>query len=272
MKKYCLLLLLITATLLYADQPWFYYYKLGIENIKSNQYNLAITAFDKAIELNPNSSSHARTYGMNFIEYYPYFYKASSLFYMQMYDEAKYTLDLEFKQKEIQNSKSIYNKALSLKEEIDTQLSKSRPSKREEIQPVNPTTESSTDNKNTKKDDNSLHRSYDKNLVKKNKTIVDDNIRKEYIILRKGIINYYNGEYELTINQLSKLPENMHIRNFFLGCSYASIYYLEGEKSIELLQNAKSYFRKVKFLPPRFGSRMFKLISPKIMTLFIATR
>lgn len=277
MKKYCLLLLLIAASFLYADQPWFYYYKLGIENFKNNQYDLAITAFNKAIELNAHSSTNARTYGMNFIEYYPYFYKASSLFHMQMYNEAKYTLDLELKQKEIQNSKSIYNQALLLKEKIDAELSKSRVNRKEEIQPANQAIEPSVDNENAKKNDDSLHPPPDKQMAEKNHTIIDDEIKKEYIILRKSMANYFNGEYELAINQLSKLPEDMpaqmvHIKNFFLGCSYASIYYLQGEKNSELLLDAKSHFRKVEFLPPQFESRMSKLISPKIITLFIAAR
>lgn len=277
MKKYCLLLLLIAASFLYADQPWFYYYKLGIENFKNNQYDLAITAFNKAIELNAHSSTNARTYGMNFIEYYPYFYKASSLFHMQMYNEAKYTLDLELKQKEIQNSKSIYNQALLLKEKIDAELSKSRVNRKEEIQPANQAIEPSVDNENAKKNDDSLHPPPDKQIAEKKHTIIDDEIKKEYIILRKSMANYFNGEYELAINQLSKLPEDMpaqmvHIKNFFLGCSYASIYYLQGEKNSELLLDAKSHFRKVEFLPPQFESRMSKLISPKIITLFIAAR
>lgn len=276
MKKYCLLLLLIAASFLYADQPWFYYYKLGIENFKNNQYDLAITAFNKAIELNAHSSTNARTYGMNFIEYYPYFYKASSLFHMQMYNEAKYTLDLELKQKEIQNSKSIYNQALLLKEKIDAELSKSRVNRKEEIQPANQAIEPSVDNEKLKKM-RTVYIPLRINKLQKKHTIIDDEIKKEYIILRKSMANYFNGEYELAINQLSKLPEDMpaqmvHIKNFFLGCSYASIYYLQGEKNSELLLDAKSHFRKVEFLPPQFESRMSKLISPKIITLFTAAR
>ncbi len=113
MKKCILFIILIfICKLSVSEQPWFYYYKLAIENYNNNQYQLALSALDKAIELNPNSSSNARTYGMNFIEYYPYFYKAMSFFSLQMYNEAKNSLELELKRKEIQNSKTMYNKAL----------------------------------------------------------------------------------------------------------------------------------------------------------------
>jgi len=279
MKKFFFILVsILMLKSISAEQPWFYYYRLGIENYNNNQYQLAITALDKSIELNPSSSSHARTYGMNFIEYYPYFYKALCLSALQMPIESKNVLEIEFRQGEIQKSKEFYNKALILKDKINYEIKKSN---RSTIEPF-PKDGTVTENENnvsqgTDQINNNSNANIIDNKSSENRKNDRQNLIAETKVLREAISNYFNGEYNLTINKLSSLPDDLpprikYLKNFFLGCSFASIYYLEGEKNKETLNTAISYFSRVGALPPRFRNNMPKFISPKIISLFMQTR
>ncbi|OGF59381.1 MAG: hypothetical protein A2Y62_00115 [Candidatus Fischerbacteria bacterium RBG_13_37_8] len=258
----CSIIVLFIIALSYdakAEQPWFYYYKLGIENHNKGQYELALTALDKAIELNPTSSSRARTYGMNYIEYYPYLYRTACLVAMGKYGEAKATLDREFDQGAINDSKDTLNKAYLLKSKIESALQPPKVVQQEKPiekkpPPVDDTSTQITDNKLPRED-------------------AKPSFLKETQTIRSAIVNYFNGEYSQTITQLNQLPDDIppHLKNvkhFFLGCSHAALYYLKGEKDKQELQNATASFGKVRMLPMQMRNRFGKLISPKIITLF----
>lgn len=253
-----------------AEQPWFYYYKLGIENIQNQQFDSALTALQKAVELNSTSSSHARTYGMNFIEYYPYYFMAVCYYGNGAYADAKKELDKEFSAGAINQSKDMFNKAYGLKGRIESQLKPKitpPPVQPPEIKP--PDT-----NENTQSPP----------IVQKppenppdTQNPPDKDWKRYGGIMKQALTHYFNGDYSQTITTLNQLPDSLPgnfsiMKNFFLGSSYASLYYLDGEKDSSKISSAKSYFNQIDKLPPLFKMKYVKFISPRIISLFQSTK
>ncbi|CAM2008133.1 ATP-binding protein [Acanthopleuribacter pedis] len=54
------------------DMPWYEHYQLGREAMEAEQYEKAVTHFENAIADQPKSKRQAKTYGVQFIQYYPY--------------------------------------------------------------------------------------------------------------------------------------------------------------------------------------------------------
>ncbi len=52
-------------------QEFFEYYETGLKYAGNDSLNLAIASFEKAIKIRETDDKQARTYGVNFIEYYP---------------------------------------------------------------------------------------------------------------------------------------------------------------------------------------------------------
>ena len=257
-----------------AEQPWFYYYKLGIENSQNQQFDTALTALQKAVELNSTPSSHARTYGMNFIEYYPYFYMAVCYYGTGAYADAKKALDQEFSAGAINQSKDMFNKAYGLKGRIEAQLKpKITPPP---VQP--PVTKPPENNDNTqpppivqKPPENPPEDNQN------NQNPLENDLKRNSAIMRQALTHYFNGDYSQTITTLNQLPDSIprHLsmmKNFFLGSSYASLYYLDGEKDSSKINSAKSYFNQIERLPPLFKMKYVKFISPRIISLFQSTK
>ena len=87
---------------------------------------------------------------------------------------------------------------------------------------------------------------------------------------KHGILSFFEGEYQLSINELAdaakKGSDNVTIYAF-LACAYASQYYLMGAEDKGLQQNAIDAFKKVKQLDPAYklDARYF---SPRLIALF----
>ncbi len=56
------------------DLPWYFHYALGKELFQRELYHESLRNFTRAIMENPNPSPKARTYGMWFLSYRPYYY------------------------------------------------------------------------------------------------------------------------------------------------------------------------------------------------------
>lgn len=265
LKKSFLFLIFIYYfnSVIFAEQPWFFYYKLGLDKIKDKQYEEALAALNKAVELNSVSSSHARTYGMNFIEYYPYFYIAFCQYNLGNLSEAKFFLDKELDNGAIDNSRDVLSKAYWLRNKIEEDK-RNKPTQIERKPPIissqkgPPPFISEKENIREKL---------------KGKLADDPEFRKNMKLLRDSIADYFNGEYTQCIIKLSEItfdlpPRFASLKNFILGSSHASLYYLEGETNDDELKLAKHYFSKVNSLPKQFENKFMKYVSPRILVLY----
>ena len=57
-----------------AARPWWDTYDEALRAVDREDWNSALKSLQEVIAANPKSNAHARTYGMRFIEYYPYYY------------------------------------------------------------------------------------------------------------------------------------------------------------------------------------------------------
>jgi len=246
-------------SIIFAEQPWFFYYKLGLEKIKDKQYEEALAALNKAVELNSISSSRARTYGMNFIEYYPYFYIAFCQYNLGNLLEARSFLDKEFNNGAINNSRDILSKAYWLRNKIEEdQKNKIARVEKRQVEELPQKEAPPFISRREKLED---------------KLVDNPEFRRSMKFLRDSISDYFNGDYAQCIIKLSEIsfelpPRLASLKNFILGSSHASLYYLEGESNSEELKLAQLYFSKVNQLPKHFEDRFMKYISPRILALY----
>src|SRR5215218_1649059 len=71
-----LLLVLASSVPARAAQTWYgYYLDARDRSIPAKDYRKALALLDQAIKLKPESALSQQTYGVEFIDYFPYFYQ-----------------------------------------------------------------------------------------------------------------------------------------------------------------------------------------------------
>lgn len=84
-----------------SAELWYEHYDRALRAIERSQWQEAIVALDAAIEEKDESSARARTYGMRFIAYMPYFYAGVAQYNLGNVDAARRYFELEQRQGEI---------------------------------------------------------------------------------------------------------------------------------------------------------------------------
>lgn len=83
-----LLVFMLFALPLMAETPWYEDYQKGLEALDRGQDNTALTYLQAAIRKHPQSSESVKTYGMNFVRYFPYFNMGKAYYDLERYQEA----------------------------------------------------------------------------------------------------------------------------------------------------------------------------------------
>lgn len=65
-------LLLLLNLLISQEKPWFEHYDDGVKALEERRYSVAISELEAAVSQRPDAKKKAKTYGVQFIEYYPY--------------------------------------------------------------------------------------------------------------------------------------------------------------------------------------------------------
>ena len=79
--------------LVFQNQPFYELYKDGRKALEDKNYQEAVTFLSDAIRQKPESKKNAKTYGVQFIEYYPYHYLALAYYKQGDFDNAKNALN-----------------------------------------------------------------------------------------------------------------------------------------------------------------------------------
>ncbi|HUF50233.1 MAG TPA: tetratricopeptide repeat protein [Longimicrobiales bacterium] len=77
------------------QRTWWEYYDQGLRAVNRSEWEESIPHFEQAIRMHPESSSSARTYGMRYISYFPYFYVGVAYYNVGDVDKALELLQLE---------------------------------------------------------------------------------------------------------------------------------------------------------------------------------
>jgi TolB-like protein len=112
LKSLIILLILVAfaPNLLWAGGQSYNYYENGLEYMKKSQWDRAIDEFKNAISLEFTDRPNLRTYGMNFIDYFPHREMAICYYNLGDMDKAKKEMELSMAFKPTGRSKDYWSK------------------------------------------------------------------------------------------------------------------------------------------------------------------
>ena len=84
---------LLLCFISFQDQPFYVLYEKGLEAISARNFSEAIEYLEGAVENKPESKKNAKTYGVQFIEYYPYNQLAFAYYQIGEFEKARAALD-----------------------------------------------------------------------------------------------------------------------------------------------------------------------------------
>lgn len=88
-------LLALAASPARAVDQWYDHYFEGQDLFKQGRYQDALEQFQQAIKLKPNSELNARPYGMEFVQYLPYYYQGVCYLRLADYNSAQRLFNIE---------------------------------------------------------------------------------------------------------------------------------------------------------------------------------
>jgi hypothetical protein len=119
------LLVLLRGSAL-ADE-WYVSYGRALEAFKKEQWQEAVSLLTDAISEKSESRARAKTYGMQFIDYFPYVYRGVAYFKLNDREKAKADLEKAEEEAVVGNARDDDNAARLLREYLDRVRKKSVP-------------------------------------------------------------------------------------------------------------------------------------------------
>jgi len=233
----------------YAEQEWYYYYELGLQQLRDGNAQAAVENLLRAIEKGPEPGPRRRTYGTFFKDFYPYLYLAKAYLVLQRCPEAVQAIATSVQKERIDPGNPLYGEFTSVREQVRALCERPPGGGPTEPPPGKP-----------------LPPPHSKTDVPP-----PGPLPVPRAVVLQALEFYANGRYDRAFQVLKdaeaqyKLDERAY---FIMGCSLAARYYAEGEKTPALLQQARDLFRQARPLPERFQRRMTYLVSPKILALY----
>ncbi|MCI0699299.1 hypothetical protein L0337_45765 [candidate division KSB1 bacterium] len=84
---------------------WHVSYERAKAAVKKQQWELAVAILNAAIAEKPESKANAKTYGLHFIDYFPYLYRGMALYHLGQYAQARQDLEKEERAGEVRNAR-----------------------------------------------------------------------------------------------------------------------------------------------------------------------
>lgn len=115
MKKYFVIYLLIFSALaVRAAEKWYVNYEKGQDAVKQEKWADAVNYLNQAIAKKANPKRNAKTYGLHFIDYFPYLYRGVAYYHLNKFDLAEADLLHSRSSGEIKNASKDKNAFKSL--------------------------------------------------------------------------------------------------------------------------------------------------------------
>lgn len=291
-------LLAVPAAGVCADE-WYESYEKGRVALSQNQFAEAAQYLTDAIEQKPESKANARTYGMVFIDYFPYLYRGIARARLGQAGLAKQDFETEDRAGEVYEAERDTRAGPLLRQQLEGL--KSVAANKEEPQPVSSPPESATDDASlvVKAPDTriaaqtaedtlfaqavedlrrgqmlSAKRAF-ANLQRRRRTFPGFNthiqtIQAQEREIRRGIKAYLSGQYQKAVDVLTPVAERaMDVPDVhaFLGSSYAALYFLSGEDATSLRDRAREAFGRARSADTAFRLDS-SLVSPRIREVY----
>jgi tetratricopeptide (TPR) repeat protein len=111
--------LVLAAAPARAGGEWYDYYDEGLKLVRANRCPEALKQLQEAVRLKPNSALQARTYGMEFIDYLPYYYMGVCYLKAGDYDGAILRFNIEESKEAIKRT-DLHRELVKLRAQADT--------------------------------------------------------------------------------------------------------------------------------------------------------
>ncbi|MEW6364987.1 MAG: tetratricopeptide repeat protein [Acidobacteriota bacterium] len=121
MRRLPAVLLLVAAPLL-AEDPWYADYQRGLDALQRGDSASAVSYFQSAVQKRPESSVRAKTYGMVYIQYFPYFYMGKAYYLGGRYSDALNAFATEERYGEINRVSLAFQEMRDLRQQANDRL------------------------------------------------------------------------------------------------------------------------------------------------------
>ena len=291
-------LLVVPAAGLCADE-WYESYEKGRVALSQNQFAEAAQYLTEAIEQKAESKANARTYGMVFIDYFPYLYRGIARARLGQAGLAKQDFETEDKAGEVYEAERDTRAGPLLRQQMEGL--KSVAANKQDPQPVSSPPQSATDDASLVGNTADTHvaaptaedtlfsqavedlrrgqmlrakRAF-ANLQRRRRTFPGFNthiqtIQAQEREIRRGIKAYLSGQYQKAVDVLTPVAAravDVPDVHAFLGSSYAALYFLSGEDATSLRDRAREAFGRARSADTAFHLDS-SLVSPRIREVY----
>jgi tetratricopeptide (TPR) repeat protein len=111
------LALVLAAAPAWAAREWYAYYDDALKAIARGQHGEALISLRRAQEMKPRSALQEQTYGLDFVDYFPYYYQGKALARMGQHAAAVDAFNAEEKQGAIKSRPREYGDLVKLRSE-----------------------------------------------------------------------------------------------------------------------------------------------------------
>jgi len=279
-----------------ADR-WFESYEKGRVALNAGQHADAIRYLSEAIEQKPESKASARTYGVNFIDYFPYLYRGIAYVRVGKIALALRDLQAEERAGEVEFAKRDTRAQVLLRQQLEKckNLASAGEKPRSTINaPKDTATVAANPSDLRTPARTATDTLFDRAVAELGRgqlvgaqRLFNEverfnrhypgleehlrTIRTREMEIKRGIGAFLRGEYQTAIDVLSPAAAgaaDVAQAHAFLGCSYTALFLLTGEEEESALyEQAQKAFRSVKGIDARYQLDQ-KVISPVIRKVY----
>jgi tetratricopeptide (TPR) repeat protein len=241
-----------------ADRPWYQDYEEALAKLKKGDASGAIPLLERALQTGPDPGPQRPTYGMHFMDFFPYLYLARAYWQMGQCDRAQEFLERSARMDRL--PPGLYEAEFRpLHQQIQARCV---PPARAPVEPSAPPTAPPPVPAPTPSE-----------VPGAEAPSVRPSVPTE--VLQAAWRAYRRGDYDGAYRVLQEARRRYELDDtgyFILGCSRAARYFREGGTDGRLLEEARRYLRRVRRLPPELERSLSLFISPKILALYEGSR
>lgn len=261
------------APIAVAQQAWDFYYRLGLQQLRSGDPRGAIESLTSAIRKGPAPGPRRPTAGGQLVNFFPYLYLARAYLALQDCDQARRMIETSVQMGEVPKDHPDYTlQFVPTQQSIQKACGTPAPPPKPEPEAPPPKKEV-PETPSPEAPPPSPPVSPGAEAPAGPPPAVRPAVPVE--VLRQAVRLYRQGAYRDVVRLLFESQRTHELDDsayFLVGCSLAAQYFWEGQRDRRLLQEARTYFQRVQTLPPSLQAVVPDLVSPKVWAVYEAAR
>lgn len=269
---YLVVLLTGAAPTAWSDRPWYQDYEEALDRLKRGDARGAILLLEKTLRTGPDPGPQRPTYGMHFMDFFPYLHLARAYLQMGQCDRAQEFLERSARLDRLPPDLQA-TELRPLRQQIQAQCippaktpapPAARPAESPPAEKEAPASQPSAPSPTQPKGPATEAPPVGPSVPPTRRPV-------PAAVLQTAWRAYLRGDYDGAYRVLQDARRQYELDDtayFILGCSRAARYFREGGADGRLLDEARRYLRQARQLPPELQKRLALFISPKILALY----